>query len=344
MAVDTPGGPGGGRPGPGTDADLGAELADLDALEIDALGIGARGTGALGIGIRGTGARGTGAREIGARGIGAPTRARRLAGAWSALWPKVAGLAVVALVWQAAVWTRWRPPSVLPGPGVVLARLGHDAGTAGFWEAIATTARRAVAGYSLAVVAGVGAGACVACSRVMRSALGSLVTGLQTMPSIAWFPLAILLFRPSEAAITFVVVLGAAPSIANGFVSGVDHVPALWLRSGRMLGARGVGLWRHVIVPAALPSVLSGLEQGWAFAWRSLMAGELLVSVSRRPSMGGRLHLAQASGDAVGLVGLMVVILVVGMGVDAVFSAAHDGLRRRRGLIPAGPAGGSAAP
>ena len=100
------------------------------------------------------------------------------------------------------------------------------------------------------------------------------------MPSIAWFPLAILLFQLSEQAIFFVVVLGAAPSIANGVIPGVDYVPPLLLRAGRNLGARGLNLYRYVIAPAALPAIVAGLKQGWAFAWRSLMAGELLVVAS----------------------------------------------------------------
>ena len=108
-----------------------------------------------------------------------------------------------------------------------------------------------------------------------------MITGLQTMPSIAWFPLAILLFQLSEGAITFVVVLGAAPSIANGLIAGVDHVPPVLLRAGHMMGARGLDKFRHVVLPASLPSFVGGLKQGWAFAWRSLMAGELLVTLGR---------------------------------------------------------------
>ena len=138
----------------------------------------------------------------------------------------------------------------------------------------------------MAAVLGLLIGGAVARSRVLRSAVGSLITGLQTMPSVVWFPLAILLFKLSESAITFVVVIGAAPSIANGFVGGIDHVPPLLLRSGRMLGARGrpSGVTRH---RAGRPAIdRRRLKQGWAFAWRSLMAGELLVIIAHRPSVG----------------------------------------------------------
>jgi NitT/TauT family transport system permease protein len=153
------------------------------------------------------------------------------------------------------------------------------------------------------------------------------------MPSIAWFPLAILLFKLSESAILFVVVLGAAPSIANGIIAGVDHVPPLLVRAGRTIGARGLALYRHVIVPAALPTVVAGLKQGWAFAWRSLMAGELLVIVAGHPSIGSRLQFARELSDSPALISYMVVLLVIGVLVDSVFGAVDGRIRRGRGLL-----------
>ena len=138
-------------------------------------------------------------------------------------------------------------------------------------------------GFAVAIVIGVVVGSLVARVPVLRAAFGSLITGLQTMPSIAWFPLAILLFQLSEKAILFVVVLGAAPAIANGLIAGADHIPPILTRAGRVLGARGFNAYRFVILPASLPAFVAGLKQGWAFAWRSLMAGELLVIMVDRP-------------------------------------------------------------
>src|SRR5207302_11413426 len=116
----------------------------------------------------------------------------------------------------------------------------------------------------------------VARAPLLPQAVGTANLGLQSMPSIASFPLAILLFQLSERAITFVVILGAAPAIAAGLLGGVDHVQPLLVRVGRVMGAPGLRLYRYVVLPAALPSFVGGLKQGWAFAWRSLMAGELL--------------------------------------------------------------------
>jgi NitT/TauT family transport system permease protein len=259
-----------------------------------------------------------------------PSRGRQI---WSSVWPKLAATALGLLAWQAVVWSGWKAPYVLPGPVVVLPNLGDTLGTADFWKAVGTTMRRAVAGYALAVVIGSVIGLAVARIRFLRVAVGSLITGLQTMPSIAWFPLAILLFGLNEQAIMFVVVLGAAPSIANGLIAGVDHVPPLMLRAGRMIGAKGVGLYRHVVVPAALPTYVAGLKQGWAFAWRSLMAGELLVILANRPSLGVKLQFARENSAADDMLALMIVILVIGIVVDTVFTRADLTIRRRWGLI-----------
>ena len=250
-----------------------------------------------------------------------PTRAQR---AWLATWPKLVAIALVLLFWQVVVWSGWKPKYVLPGPAPVFSRLWKDLVNGDLLDATAVTLRRALLGVA------------VARSRVLRSAIGSMLSGLQTMPSIAWFPFAILLFQLSERAILFVVVLGAAPSIANGIVAGIDHTPPILLRAGRVLGARGFASLRHVVLPAALPSFVSGLKQGWAFAWRSLMAGELLVVIGHVQSLGTRLDFARQNADAEGLLSTMVVILVIGIVVDAlVFGKLELIVRRRYGLVDA---------
>src|SRR5688500_5143218 len=218
-----------------------------------------------------------------------------------ASWPKLLAVTLGLGLWQAVAWSGWRPDYVLPGPGRVLGDLGALVQQAGFWRSVATTMQRALTGDAIAIVIGVVVGLAVSRSAPLRAGVGSLITGLQTMPSIAWFPLAILLFPLSEAAILFVVVLGAAPSIANGLISGVDHVPPLLLRAGRVLGATGLANYRHVILPAALPASVAGLKQGWAFAWRSLMAGELLVLIPGQTSVGAQLQFSREFSDAAGL-------------------------------------------
>jgi len=261
------------------------------------------------------------------------SRAEKL---WSAVWPKVAAVTLALGIWQVVVWTGWKDPWILPGPGTVFDELVRLLPTGEFWDAVSTTARRAVSGFAFATVLGLLLGLAVARSRVLRTALGSFITGLQTMPSIAWFPLAIVLFKLSEQAMFFVVVLGAAPSIANGVITGVDYVSPVLVRAGRNLGARGLALYRYVIGPASLPAIVAGLKQGWAFAWRSLMAGELLVQIPNTPAIGANLSHARDQTDYPGLIAYMIVILVFGIVVDVLFNIANNKIRRRWGLADAG--------
>jgi sulfonate transport system permease protein len=267
-------------------------------------------------------------------------RSSRLVRVWSAMWPKVAAAVAFFAIWQAIVWSHWKPEFALPGPNIVLPELGRLAKRTDFWTTtVATTMRRAVTGFTLSVVIGTALGISISRNRFMRRALGSFITGLQSMPSIAWFPLAILVFGTSEAAILFVVLLGASPSVANGVVSGVDHIPPLLLRAGRVMGARGVSSLRHVVLPAALPTYVAGLKQGWAFMWRSLLAGELLSDIGARSSIGASMQNARDLNDAAGLIAVMIVIFTIGVLVDGlVFSSIERVIRRRRGLVEIGAA------
>jgi NitT/TauT family transport system permease protein len=256
-------------------------------------------------------------------------RARQL---WQAAWPKLLAVALVIGLWQTVYLTGWKHYA-LPGPGAVFPGLWSLLHHALLWQAIATTLRRAVIGFALALLIGVAAGALVSRIRPLRAATGSIITALQTMPSIAWFPFAIILFGASTGAILFVIVLGAAPSIANGLIAGVDYTPPLLLRAGRTMGLGRIALYRHLILPASLPSFVAGLKQGWAFAWRSLMAGELLVIILGQPSIGVLLSADQDQTDMAGAISIMIVILVLGILVDMIFSRVDAAIRRRRGML-----------
>jgi len=252
---------------------------------------------------------------------------------WSNLWPKIGALVIGLFLWQLVVWSEWKPEYILPGPGKTFSTLWEMLREGTIWEATLTTMRRAFVGYVVAVLIGLIIGGLVARIRAVRAAFGSFITGIQTMPSIAWFPLAIVLFQLSERAILFVVVLGAAPAIANGLISGADNIPPVLLRAGKVLGARGWNSFRHIVFPASLPGLVSGLKQGWAFAWRSLMAGELLVIIKGKPSIGSLLQENRAVNDYRGLLAVMIVILVIGIIVDSVvFGRLEKAIRRRWGL------------
>jgi NitT/TauT family transport system permease protein len=251
---------------------------------------------------------------------------------WAVSWPKLLAVGIALGLWELVFLSGWKPDYLLPSPATTLSTLKEILTEDTFWRELSTTMQRGFVGFFFALIIGSALGIAVSQWRVLRVGVGSMITGLQTMPSIAWFPLAILLFGLRESAIMFVIILGAAPSIANGIISGIDEVPPPLLRAGHMLGARGVNRYRHVVLPAALPSYISGLKQGWAFAWRSLMAGELLVLIPEHPSLGGALSLARTSLQADRLLAFMIVILIIGMVIDALFSSLSKFVRERRGL------------
>lgn len=259
----------------------------------------------------------------------------RAARAWRSAWPKLAAIALALALWQLVVWAEWKPTFVLAPPAEAFADLRDLLADGTLLRAARITMWRALQGFAISMVLGVIVGSVVARSRVARAAFGSLITGLQTMPSVAWVPFAIVIFRRDyEAAIMFVMVLGAAPSIANGLIAGADHIPPILLRAGRVLGARGLSAYRHVILPAALPSFVGGVKQGWAFLWRSLMAAELIAVVPGKESVGFLLQVNRELANSSGLIATMIVILVIGIAVDSlVFGTIDRAIRRRWGLL-----------
>ena len=256
--------------------------------------------------------------------------------AWAWVWPKLLAVGLVLAVWQVVVWLGWRPEYVLPGPAVVLGTLAEMIGTPKFWQAVATTLTRAVVGFSVALVVGSVVGILVARIRPLRLAIGALITGLQTMPSIAWFPLAILLFGLNEQAIMFVVVLGAAPSVANGVISGIDHVPPAFTRLGRVLGRgsdRPVPV-HHAAGGAAGLRVRANPGLGLRVAQPD---GRRAARHHRRAALARRQPRVRARqfSQADRLLATMLVVLVLGMLVDGVFSSASRRVRHRWGLAEA---------
>jgi NitT/TauT family transport system permease protein len=258
------------------------------------------------------------------------TRVQRL---WRATWPKLIAFGLILLVWQIAVWVNWKP-YILQSPDTAARQLWELLGTSLFWTACWVTAQQAVIGYVLVVVIGGIVGTAVARISVLRAGIGALITGMQTMPSVLWYPLAIMVFGVTWKAIILMMVLGAAPAVANGFISGIDQVPPGLLRVGRILGARGLALERHVVLPAAFPSILGGLKQGWAFAWHALMAGEFLILIDPL-SLGGRTVNATTQADWGIVVAMMIVIVFIGIMVDVGFTQVDTSVRRRYGLLDA---------
>ena len=210
------------------------------------------------------------------------------------------------LISRSGIW----PDYLFPGPIAVGQALVSGLRKGLFIEGAAVSLLRLVVGYLISLVIGVVLGALIARNKVLQDTLGALVIGLQALPSVCWLPLAILWFGLNERAIIFVVIMGSLFSIVLGVESGIKNTPSIFVKAARNLGANGVKLYWQVILPSAFPTILAGLKQGWAFAWRSLMAAELLYFTL---SLGNLLQTGRDLNDAAQVMAVMVVIIVIGV-------------------------------
>ncbi|MFC1416291.1 ABC transporter permease [Streptacidiphilus cavernicola] len=249
--------------------------------------------------------------------------------------PPVIAVVLVLLLWQGAYMAHLKRPDLLPSPLDVWDSLHEQWLQGTILGTVWTSLSRGALGFLASVVIGTPIGLLVAKVKPVRAAIGPILSGLQSIPSVAWVPASVIWFGLSNATIYAVILLGAVPSIANGLVAGVDQVQPLYLRAGRTLGATGLrGVW-HVLLPAALPGYLAGLKQGWAFAWRSLMAAELIASSPALGlGLGQALENARETQDMPGVLATILLILVVGIGIDLiVFAPLERRVLRSRGLL-----------
>lgn len=257
---------------------------------------------------------------LGALRLRVPWKAVRIAAFYLAL------LLAWELVYRAEFW----PPYVLPGPRDVWDSLRYNIETGDLWEAMRHTMQRMAIGYSLSILIGLVVGITMGTMKWVDETLGSLVLGLQSLPSVTWFPLAVLWFGLNEQAIIFVVLMGSVNSIAISARTGVRSIPPLLLRASLMFGGRPWERYFYVILPAVLPSMVQGLKLGWSFAWRSLLAAELLfVSMS----LGHLLQVGRDLNDVSQVIAIMLAIVSIGMVVDRlVFGRLEGWVAERWGL------------
>ncbi|MEU9961436.1 ABC transporter permease [Streptomyces sp. NPDC050982] len=251
------------------------------------------------------------------------------------IFPPIVAVALVLVVWQALVWAKVTDSYKLPAPSAVWDEVSEAWLQGTLLEYIWTSVSRGLLGFLMALAIGTPLGLLVARVKFVRAAIGPILSGLQSLPSVAWVPPAVLWLGLNDSMMYAVILLGAVPSIANGLVSGVDQVPPLYLRAGRTLGATGLrGTW-HIVIPAALPGYLAGLKQGWAFSWRSLMAAEIIAS---SPDLGiglGQLLENGRTANSMSMVFLAILlILIVGIAIDLlIFSPLERRVLRSRGLL-----------
>ncbi len=189
--------------------------------------------------------------------------------------------------------------------------------------------KRIAIGYGISLVAGTLVGIFIGHYKWLDDTFGSLISGLQTLPSICWLPLAILWFGISEASIQFVVIMGAFLSIAIATDGGIKNIPTLYVRAALTMGTGRMDTIFRVVLPAALPSIVTGMKLGWSFAWRALMAGELLfVSMG----LGHLLQMGRELNDMNQVVAIMIVIVIIGLMTDKlIFSRLEAFVQERWG-------------
>jgi NitT/TauT family transport system permease protein len=225
------------------------------------------------------------------------------------------------------------PPYVFPTPKGVAESLWAGFADHSFWIAIVVSMKRMLLGYSLSVVLGMVLGLGVASNKFLEETMGGLLVSLQSLPSICWLPLAVLWFGLTEKAILFVVVMGSLLSVTIAMETGRQQMPKIYAMAGRNLGASGFKLFWYVLLPASLPFILSGLKQGWAFAWRSLISGEMIfVSLG----LGQLLMMGRDLNDMSQVIAVMMLIIAIGYLVDGlVFKTIERRLQHKWGLAPA---------
>jgi NitT/TauT family transport system permease protein len=241
-------------------------------------------------------------------------------------------LTLLAL-WEVVARIGFWPSYLLPGPLEVLEVLIDGVRSGLLVRGAVVSLSRIAVGFGVSLVLGLILGVLLGRVRALDETLGSLVVGLQALPSVCWLPLALLWFGLNDRAIIFVVVMGALFSITLGVEAGVKNVPPTYLQAARNLGASGPALYTQVILPAARPAVIAGVKQGWSFAWRSLMAAELLYYSL---SLGNLLQTGRDLNDAARVMAVMLVIVAIGVTIDRlVFTPAERRVRERWGLLPA---------
>jgi NitT/TauT family transport system permease protein len=247
---------------------------------------------------------------------------------------------LLALLCFAAFFAAWEffcksgflSPILLPAPSDVVAYIAAGVLDNSLPSALFVTLRRLAVGYSIGVILGTLLGILLYFSVLSKATLGQVALGLQTLPSVCWAPLSLLWFGQTESAMYFVVVMGSMWAIAIATENAIRMVPAIYVKAAQVMGSKGIHTWRTVIFPAAMPQLLNGVQLGWAFAWRSLMAAEIYVTIVTSLGIGQLLHFGRELHAMDQAIGIMLIIVLAGLLMErAVFFPLAQRMRRNRG-------------
>jgi NitT/TauT family transport system permease protein len=225
---------------------------------------------------------------------------------------------LVLLLWQVQVRIGIWSPVLLPSPGAVLQYLYNSITDGTLLDATVVTMRRLLIGYSVGLLLGLPLGLLTARLEICEDTIGIMALGLQTLPSVCWVPLALLWFGQTENAMLFVVIMGSVWSMVIATDNGIRHVPTIYVRAARTMGSRRFHTWFAVALPASLPFLVTGMKQSWAFAWRSLMAAEIYVTILTGFGLGQLLHFGRELNSMEQVIGVMAVIVSIGLLADRI--------------------------
>ena len=246
------------------------------------------------------------------------------------LWKKIAFYVILVIIWQAIATADIWPNTIFPSPLEVAEDLAYGVVDGSLFFGIGTSMVRLMIGLAIAIAGGVVLGIFMARIEIVNQTIGSLVLGLQSIPSIAWVPLAILWFGLTDAGIIFVTAIGAIFAVTINTYTGVKNIDPNYIAAARNMGAKGSQLITAVLLPAAFPYMISGFKQGWAFAWRGVIGAELLFSFL---GLGFLLNVGRQLIDVSQVIAIMLVIMGIGVLVDGfVFKKIENKVMFRWGL------------
>lgn len=233
-------------------------------------------------------------------------------------------------LWETLAVVRIAPDYLFPSPMQVGSRLVELAETQMLWPSIVATLSRMSTGFALSVVIGSVIGLAMGTSRIINLSLKSLFLGLQTLPTAAWVPVSLLIFGLSDKGIYFVIVMSSTSAIAIAASDGILNIPPIYMRAARTLGTPGWAMVPRVIIPAALPNMVTGIKLGWTLGWHGAVSAELIKSSI---GLGFLLHMGRELNDAAQVIGIMLVTILFGLLLDQLlFGMIERKIRRRWGL------------
>lgn len=254
----------------------------------------------------------------------------------SVLWDVITAVtffAVLIGLWEYGSRVHWWKSILVPAPSEIWKFIVEKVGDGELLAACGVTLKRLLLGYVIGIIIGIPLGLLTARFRFVNNTLGVVALGLQTLPSVCWVPLAMLWFGQTETAMQFIVVMGTLWAVLLATDNGIRQIPPIYRRAASTMGSSGLHLLWHVLLPASLPHLVNGTKQGWAFAWRSLMAAEIYVTVLTGFGLGHLLHYGRELHAMDQVAAVMLVILLIGFAADkALFTPWERFLRRRWGL------------